>query len=238
MDEEVSDTAKKLHPPRNTSSQSVKSIVPIDQSEKRDELRELQQKKLEQAVSNLVRGKTPKSAVMKRQARGGMSVDYVPGWYMVDQLNALFNYKWDFDIVEQGIFNNKQVWVKGKLIAHTSQGDIVKMAFGGSDIKTSKDGTVIDIGDDFKAAATDAMKKAATLFGIAADVYGKREKEEGEEPKKELKSGNGVLEACRRKAELLGIKLEDKVKEWYGKELKDLDSKMLFMLLQKLNKGA
>ena len=211
---------------------SVVSIVPIDQSEKKDELQLIQHKKLEQAVSNLVRGKTPKSAIMKRQARGGMTVDYVPGWYMVDQLNALFNYKWDFDIVEQGIFNNKQVWVKGKLTAHTSQGDIVKMAFGGSDIKTSKDGTVIDIGDDFKAAATDAMKKAATLFGIAADVYGKRE--EGEEPK----SGNGMLEACKRKSVTLGIKLEDKVKEWYGKELKDLDSKMLFMLLQRLNKGG
>lgn len=68
---------------------------------------------------------------------------------------------------------------------------IKKTQFGSSEIKRySKDvqgkggkvlhkaGDIIDLGDDYKGAATDAMKKCSTLFGIFLDVYAARGAEE------------------------------------------------------------
>ena len=52
-------------------------------------------------------------------------------------------------------------------------GDTVKQAFGGSDITRSRDGgNSISVADDLKSAATDALKKCATLFGVALHLYG------------------------------------------------------------------
>lgn len=65
---------------------------------------------------------------------------------------------------------------------------IVKEQFGSSEIKRyssevkdrhgnikHKRGDVIDLGDDYKGASTDAMKKCITGFGMFHDVYGPRE---------------------------------------------------------------
>ncbi len=65
--------------------------------------------------------------------------------------------------------------------------DIRKTQFGSSEIKRyaktitnrqnvvlHKAGDVIDLGDDYKGAATDAMKKCGTQFGIFLDVYSSR----------------------------------------------------------------
>jgi len=43
-----------------------------------------------------------------------------------------------------------------------------------------KAGDVVDLGDDFKAAQTDAMKKCATQLGMYLDVYSMRGEERGE----------------------------------------------------------
>lgn len=56
-----------------------------------------------------------------------------------------------------------------------------KSSFGGSDIKIyskgENAGMAMDVGDDLKSAASDLLKKCASLFGICSDLYGKREKE-------------------------------------------------------------
>jgi len=58
--------------------------------------------------------------------------------------------------------------VLGKL---TAQG-ITKSQFGKSKITRSKaDRSIVSIGDDLKAAATDSLKKCATLFGIGLHLY-------------------------------------------------------------------
>lgn len=149
-----------------------------------DELAELQAKQHEKylaALTNLVTSKTPRDVVFERPIRGGAKVDYVPGWWFIQQLNALFGYLWDFEIDEQSV-GQQQVWVRGKLTVKLPNGiTVTKTAFGGADIKKysernqEKAGQIIDIADDLKAASTDAMKKAATLLGIASDIYGQRE---------------------------------------------------------------
>jgi len=72
----------------------------------------------------------------------------------------------------------------GKLTA----GGIVKSAFGGSDIKRAKEsGEIISLADDLKAAATDSLKKCASLFGVGLHLYGDSPSEKSA-PKN---SGNG-----------------------------------------------
>jgi len=138
------------------------------------ELAEAQKKKYTEALTNLVEGKTPKDVVYQRKVSKDREVDYVPGWWFISQLNALFGYNWDFEILDQAI-GTDNIWVKGKLTVRSKSGmTITKTAYGGSRIK-SKDNPAIDIGDDLKSAATDALKKAATLLGMASDIYGRRE---------------------------------------------------------------
>ncbi len=123
----------------------------------------------------IIQGKTPKNYIKQRQGRGGKMLDYVEVGYVVQVLNEAFNFMWDFEVADQGV-GKDQVWVKGILRIHiTPEFSIKKSAFGGSEIKKwaagIKVGSAMDIGDDLKAAAADALKKAASLVGVAGDVY-------------------------------------------------------------------
>lgn len=150
------------------------------------ELSEIQSKRYSEALTNLITGKTPKDAIFQRPVRKGVDVDYVPGWWFISQLNALFGYYWDFEIEDQGI-GEGNCWVRGKLtIKDPKTGlTVTKSSFGGSRLK-SKENPAIDIGDDLKSAATDALKKAATLLGIASDIYGRRETQDQTKSKSQL----------------------------------------------------
>ena len=125
-----------------------------------------------EAQLRIINRNTPKEFILQRVGRGGLTLDYVEVGYVVQQLNEAFNFMWDFVIDDQKV-GLAQVWVKGSLRVHISPDfSITKSAFGGSDIKKSRDtGDVIDIADDLKAASADSLKKCASLIGIAADVY-------------------------------------------------------------------
>ena len=122
---------------------------------------------------NTVIGKTPSKAKKTRPAKGGGTWTYVSGSYMKKQLNMLFGWNWDFEIVsEQILIEAGEVIVKGKLTCRSNGQTIVKMQYGNKDIIFKK-GTKIplSIGNDLKSAATDALKKCAAEIGIAQDVY-------------------------------------------------------------------
>jgi len=70
----------------------------------------------------------------------------------------------------------KQAIVHGKLTCRANGATVVKHQFGRADIKLRKaDGVPLDLGNDLKAASTDALKKCASELGIASDVYGESE---------------------------------------------------------------
>ena len=118
--------------------------------------------------------KTPRQHIYKRKGRGGKMFDYVIGSYVQKALNYAFGWAWDFEVVEHGKESN-HVWVLGKLTVYgTKEGQkISKTQFGRSDVKQLREGGNVDYGNDLKAAATDSLKKCASLLGIASDVYGK-----------------------------------------------------------------
>lgn len=119
--------------------------------------------------------KTPKQYVHTRPAKGGGTWDYVSGGYVRKVLNLMFGWDWDFEVVSEQVVG-KQVIVKGKLTCRVNGRQIVKMQFGCKEvICRSGTETPLNLGNDFKAAATDALKKCAAELGIAADIYNKQD---------------------------------------------------------------
>ncbi len=110
----------------------------------------------------------PSDKIKERPGHNGKALSYIEGHEVVLRLLEVFGLQWSFRVLQHEI-GNQQVIVLGELRV----GDTVKQAFGGSDITRSRDGgQSISVADDLKSAATDALKKAATLFGVALHLYG------------------------------------------------------------------
>lgn len=120
--------------------------------------------------------KTPKQYVHERPAKGGGTWKYVTGGYVKKVLNMMFGWDWDFEVIDEKIIAD-EVIVKGKLTCRSNGKTITKMQYGNKDIiyKTKLDAkgerVPLSIGNDMKAACTDALKKCAAEIGIAADIY-------------------------------------------------------------------
>jgi len=119
--------------------------------------------------------KTPAQYVKTRPAKGGGQWKYVTGGYVKKCLNLLFGWNWDFEILESQILDGEVV-VLGRLTCRTGSATIIKSQYGNKDIILKKaDKKPLSIGNDMKAAATDALKKCASEIGIAADIYNAEE---------------------------------------------------------------
>jgi hypothetical protein len=107
---------------------------------------------------------------------------YVDVHYITAILNAVFFGAWDFEILEHEVDKQEgQVVVKGRLtVTFVGGKKVIKEAFGSSEIKRTKSGDMLDKADDLKGASSDALKKAASMLGIAHDVYSGQVKAEPE----------------------------------------------------------
>jgi len=124
--------------------------------------------------------RTPQQYVKSRPAKGGGVWKYVSGGYVRKCLNLMFGFDWDFEIISQDILYGEIV-VKGRLTCRCAGRTIIKTQFGNKEIAYKKQSPEqiqakeekipLSIGNDMKAAATDALKKCAAELGIAADIY-------------------------------------------------------------------
>lgn len=128
---------------------------------------------LNKAQLAFITQKTPKQFIKERPGPGGVRLSYVEVGYVINILNQAFGWNWDFRVLDQQI-GNKQVWVRGELTVRTNNSTIIKGQYGGSDIKFNRStGEPVSIADDLKAAASDCLKKCASLMGIAGDIFWK-----------------------------------------------------------------
>jgi ribosome-binding protein aMBF1 (putative translation factor) len=105
--------------------------------------------------------------IKRRQGHHGKEVAYVDVAAVITRLNEAFEHEWTFEITSHEIQEN-EVIVVGRLTA----GGITKMHFGGSSITLDREGRIVSMADDLKAAASDALKKCASLLGVALEMYG------------------------------------------------------------------
>lgn len=130
----------------------------------------------------------PDQLIKQRPGGGGKSLSYLSGSTITDLLNEAFGYLWSWEQVEQWVQKSEPKYnpkydkepvpqgpvahVKGKLTVHIPQEDgqvinIVKTGYGSKAVL----GSQADQESVFKAAGTDALKKAASLFGIGLELY-------------------------------------------------------------------
>jgi hypothetical protein len=129
------------------------------------------EKKTREALEN----RFPDNQVKQRKGSFGKPINYVDGQAVVARLNACFDADWSFAIVSYDALETGETLVHGRLTAL----GITKEAFGKSSPAVSREtGEVISMADAYKAAATDAIKKCATLLGVAAYLYSDDYREE------------------------------------------------------------
>lgn len=137
-------------------------------------LEEMSGEQLEQAKKIIEEKLDPK--VIKQKSTGrGPTLSYISGATVIDMLNKAFNYRWSFEVLETrvteeldlyngGTKKGRMVEVKGRL---TVPGIGVKEQWGSQVMRGGM--TVQEHAK--KGAATDAMKKCASLVGIGRELY-------------------------------------------------------------------
>ena len=111
----------------------------------------------------------PQEQIKQRIGTYGTVFDYVEGHTVIKRLNDAFDGKWSFEILRCKILEKEnEVVVLGRLSAE----GVIKCQFGSSRITRAKDsGQIISLSDDLKAAATDSLKKCATMLGVGLYLY-------------------------------------------------------------------
>lgn len=107
--------------------------------------------------------------IKQREGHNGKMLSYVETHAVIARLNEGCD-TWNFEVVQHHVYKTEVV-VVGKLIAD----GVVKMAFGGAAITFDRNGRVVSLADDLKAAASDALKKCASLLGVGLELYGGKE---------------------------------------------------------------
>jgi len=108
----------------------------------------------------------PASEIKSRKGNFGNTLQYLESSTVIHRLNEIVP-EWNFKVLEH--FQEKdEVVVLGEM---TIDGALHQQ-FGSSKITKHKDtGAEISLGDDRKAAVSDAIKKAASMFGVGLSLH-------------------------------------------------------------------
>jgi hypothetical protein len=149
-----------------------------------------------------------KSDIKQRDGGGGKKLNYVDGPTVIEKLNKAFGYKWSFEILSKEIIKSEPKIIKKDgqeiVIPQSPYVEVVgRLTVPGVGVK-EQFGTKILVGGASeqegaaKSAATDALKKCATLLGIGLELYGDSENEEQQKPantNSNYRTGNGTYKS-------------------------------------------
>ena len=100
--------------------------------------------------------------------KGGTKLTYIPVAEVIHRLNEVLAYNWGYTVVSY----QRDPLDPDYVVAHVSMkvyidGEpVIRDGFGGVKIKRTRDGAIVDLGDEYKGAVSDALKKAAQSFGV------------------------------------------------------------------------
>lgn len=102
--------------------------------------------------------------------KGGTALTYIPVSEVINRLNKVLGVdKWSFTIVrcERDAADPDFVVAHVRIDYYVTEFHTVSRdGFGGQKIKRTKAGQILDLGDEFKGAISDALKKAAQTLGV------------------------------------------------------------------------
>jgi hypothetical protein len=108
----------------------------------------------------------PQDKIKQRPGKAGMTYDYVTPDFIISLLNEAFEYRWSTAVFHQTMYGDTAVVGLNLTVWDTENNVINKAQFGSCDVSHG-----MGPGEAFKGAASDAMKKAATLLGVALELY-------------------------------------------------------------------
>lgn len=133
------------------------------------------------------KAQVPFEKTHQRQIPGGRMLTYITGEQAVSRMNEVYGPHWDWSAEKPEIVGD-EIYVQGTLsvtVFETVKANdrwagttINRSGFGGSTIKRKRDGAVLSLGNDIKAADTDAFKKAAAKFGVGLYLYERTSEDE------------------------------------------------------------
>jgi hypothetical protein len=133
--------------------------------------------------------------------RGGVELTYISGEQVTSRLNQVLGPAgWSFRVLRHDInAEADEAWCLGELVAEIDGKTVTRQQFGSQKIKRSRSsGVPLDIGFDLKGAATDAMKKCASLIGVGLYLSRKEVPAPPSQPQAAPAPANGkyVCETC------------------------------------------
>jgi hypothetical protein len=127
----------------------------------------------------------------KKVSKGAGSQTYVPWTDAVERMNDVLGADWSFRVVREGL-TDTEAWVLGEITATVDGVVCVRQHYGCESINKGQRG----VADLFKIAASDAIRKAATLIGVGMYLSIQEERAEVEATMQEA-----VREAARAERE-------------------------------------
>lgn len=110
--------------------------------------------------------------VERQLKKGGTSLTYIPVSEVINRLNKVIGIDgWSYEIIkcERDALDPDFIVAHVRMTIYPGEDKFisaVKDGFGGQKIKRTKNGDIVDLGDEFKGAVSDALKKAAQSLGV------------------------------------------------------------------------
>lgn len=159
--------------------------------------------------------------LLRSTSKGGANLTYIPVSEVIARLNDVLGVDgWSYQIMDRwtsGERGGYPVWMMAhvRLTVYDSKRmgpSVDRDGIGGQQVKCKKNSDEpVDIGDEWKGAVSDALKKAAQAFGVGLELARTEEALAATAPAPPL-DVERFTKTCERK----GVPFEDVALEFYG----------------------
>lgn len=166
---------------------------PVDMNSKQTTL-------LSETLAKSLQEPFPPEMLRFNKAKG---LTYIPISEVIARLNRVLGIEnWSYEVVRAWREPDHPDWCLAhvRLSVEIGRKTVVRDGYGGQQVKYKKTGDVVDLGDEFKGAVSDALKKAAQSLGVGLELARTEEAKRWEE---EATSATPVNETDRATFELL-----------------------------------
>lgn len=110
-------------------------------------------------------------SVESTMTKGGAALTYIPVSEVIYRLNQVLHYNWSYTVhsCQRDPLDPDYIVAHVTMKIYAIDGTIPmseRDGFGGVKVKRTKTGDIVDLGDEYKGAVSDALKKAAQAFGV------------------------------------------------------------------------